>query len=110
MFVRGESPSVPGREVLQQLNPRSTGTSQRRNAQMSAKYVIQMFLLGSVVFALTGDTHSEQVVIELDAGVGVPHHDCSVIDSEEQLVGRAVPLLWALVRGELQHLDRMPIR
>ena len=93
VLVHRERPAVAGCKIFQELNPRSTGTSQRCNAQMSAKYVIQMFLLGSVVFALTGDTHSEQVVIELDAGVGVPNHDCSVIDAEEQLVGRAVPLL-----------------
>ena len=53
--------------------------------------------------------HSEQISVELDASVGVPHYDCGVVDAEKQLVRGAVPLLQALVRRKLQHLYRMPI-
>src|SRR5208283_901397 len=70
-----------------------------------------MLLLGSVVFALSGHVHSEQVAIELEAGVGVPNYDCGVVDTEKQLVvgTGATPLLQALVRRKLQHLHRVPI-
>src|SRR6266536_3774474 len=76
---------------------------------MGTKHIVQMLLLGSVVLALSGHMHSEQVAIELDASVGVPHHDCRMVNAEKQPVCRAVPLLQALVRRKLQHLHRVPI-
>src|SRR2546427_5369308 len=78
---------------------------------MGAKHVVQVLLFGPIVLALSGDVHSEEVAVELDASVGVPHHDGGMVDAEKQLVAGmgAVPLLQTLVRRELQHLYRMPI-
>src|SRR6266550_3133015 len=96
MLIRGERPSISGCEVLQQLNPRSTICAQSCNAQMGAKYVIQMPLLCSIILALAGHAHSEQVAVELQAGLGVPHHDDREIDAEEEFAGRPLPFFWAL--------------
>src|ERR1700758_3305009 len=76
---------------------------------MGAEHVVQMFLLGSVVFTFSGYMHPEQVTVELEAGVNVPDHDCRVVDTEEQLVGRPMPLLETFVRRKLQHLYRVLI-
>src|SRR5207249_11743368 len=110
MFIRGERPSVAGREVLQQLNPGSTICAQSCDAQMGAKYVVQILLLCSIILALAGDAHSEQVPVELEAGLGVPHHDGRVIDAEGEFAGRPVPFFWALIWRELQDLVGMLIR
>src|SRR5262249_7837264 len=93
MFIDGERPSIPGCEVLQQLNPGSGGAAQCSDPQAGAEYVVQVFLLGSVVLALARHTQPKHVPIELKAGIGVPYHNRSVIDTEEQLVGRPVPFL-----------------
>src|SRR5438874_4591178 len=76
---------------------------------MGTKHVVQVLLLGSIVFALPGDLHSQYVAIELDAGVGVPHDDCRMVNTEKQLIRGAVPLVQTLVWREVQHLNRMPI-
>src|SRR5438094_9135271 len=76
---------------------------------MGAKYVVQMLLRCSIILALAGHAHSEQVAVELEAGLGVPHHDGRVIDGEEEFAGRPVPFFCALIRGELKNLYRMLI-
>ena len=68
-----------------------------------------MFLFDPVVLALTRHAHSHQVAIELDAGIGVPHYDCGMVDTEKQLFCWTVPLLQALVGWKLQHLNRVLI-
>src|SRR5438046_5352265 len=110
MFIRGERPSVAGREVLQQLNPGFTICAQSCDAQMGPKYVIQMLMLCSIILALAGHAHSEQVAVELEASLGVPNHDGRVIDAEEKFAGRPVTFFWALIRRELQDLHGMLIR
>src|ERR1700741_2793050 len=76
---------------------------------MGAEHVVQMFLLGSVVFTFSGDLHPQQVTVELEASVSVPDREGRVVDTEKQLVGRPMPLLQTLVRRKLQHLSRMLI-
>src|SRR5206468_211628 len=109
LFVGWERPSVARGKILQQFNPRSACAAQRSDAQVGAKHIVQMLLLGSIVLALSGHMHAEQVAVELNAGVGVRHHYCCMVDTEEQLFRWTVPLLQAFVRRELQHLNRMPI-
>ena len=107
MFVRGEGPSVARRQVVQQLDPRSAGSAQCSDAQMRAKYVVQVLLLGAVVLALAGHMHTKEVAVELDAGVGVPDDDRGVINTEEQFVRGAVPLLRAFVGRKMEDFYRM---
>src|SRR5438094_10615312 len=76
---------------------------------MGAKYVVQMLLRCSIILALAGHAHSEQVAVELEASLGVPHHDGRVIDAEEKFAGRPAPFFWALIRRELQDLHGMLI-
>src|SRR5437773_11060070 len=109
MFIRGERPSVVEREVIQLLNDGSTICAQSCDAQMGAKYVVQVFLLCSIILALAGHAHSQQVAVKLQAGVGVPHHDGSVIDAEKELAVRPVPFCCALIRRELKNLHGMLI-
>src|SRR5438128_10986308 len=91
MLIRGERPSISGCEVLQQLNPRSTICAQSCDAQMGAKYVVQMLLLCSIIIALAGHAHSEQVAVELEAGLGVPHYDGRMIDVWERFAVLPMP-------------------
>src|SRR5205823_12929327 len=107
MFIRGERPSVAGREVLQQLNPGSTICAQSCDAQMGAKYVVQVFLLCSIILALAGHAHSEQVAVKLEAGVSVPHHDGRMIDAEEQFAVLPMPFCSGLMRRELKNITGM---
>lgn len=65
------------------------------------KHVVQVLLLGVVVFALADDLHPERVVIEPQRLVGVADDDRGVIDPEEQPIG-AMPSREPLVGGELQ--------
>ncbi len=109
LFVRGNRPSVARCQILQQFDPRSASAPQCRNAQVSAKHVVQVLLLGSVVLALSGHMQAEQVAVELNAGFGIPHHNCGMVDAEKELVASAVPLLRPLIGRKLQHLNRMPI-
>src|SRR6266567_9574778 len=104
LFVRWERPSVARCQILQQFNSRSSCAAQRSDTQMGTKHIVQMLLLGSVVLALSGHMHSEQVAVEPDAGVGIPHHDCRMVNAEKQPVCGAVPLLQTLVWRKLQYL------
>src|SRR5689334_6145677 len=70
---------------------------------MGAKYVVQVFLLGTVVLALACHVHSEEIAVEPDTGVRVPHYDCGMVDTEEHLVRGTMPLLLALVGREVEH-------
>src|SRR5215469_10726080 len=110
MFVRRERASVTGSQILQQFNSWSACSAQSRDTQMGPKYVIEVLLLGSVVFTLSGYAHSEQVAIEPEAGVRVPHDDGGMVNAEEELICVAMPLLQTLVWRKLQNLHRVLIR
>src|SRR5215469_18976517 len=77
---------------------------------MCTEDVVQMLLLGAIVFALTGDPHAQQIAIKTQACFCVTHHNGGVIDTEEKLVRRPVPFFSSLIRRELQNLERMTIR
>ena len=51
----------------------------------------------------------EHVAIERQAGLRIAHHDGGVVDAPEQPVARRVPLGVALVRRELQQLERVAV-
>src|ERR1700747_1321216 len=87
LFVRWERPSVARCQIFQQFNSRSACGAQSSDAQSGSKHIVQMLLLGSIVLALSGHMHSEQVAVELDTGVAVPHYDCCMVDTEKQLIG-----------------------
>src|SRR5207245_8149709 len=61
----------------------------------------------SIILALAGHAHSEQVAVKLEAGVGVPHHDGRMIDAEEQFAVLPMPFFSALIRRELKNLNGM---
>src|SRR5215469_17283968 len=77
---------------------------------MGTEDVAQMFLLGTVVFALADDPHAQQIAVEVKACFGVVHRNGGVINPEEELVGGPMPFVGSLVRRELQNLKRMTIR
>src|SRR5580765_41021 len=77
---------------------------------MGAKHVVQVLLLGAIVLALSSHMHAKQVAVKLDAGVRIPHNDGGMVDTQKKLIRGTVPLLQALIRRELQHLNRMAIR
>src|ERR1700747_2046417 len=76
---------------------------------MCTEDVVQMFLLGAVVFAFAGDSQSQQIAIKAQARFCVSHNDCSVINSEKELVGVPMPFLLSLIRRELQNLKWMAV-
>src|SRR5271165_4055112 len=76
---------------------------------MSAEDIVQVLLLGAVVFAFTNNMHSEQITVEGDAGVGVGDDDCRVVDPQEQTIG-GMPFRESLVGWELEGLQDVSIR
>ena len=48
-----------------------------------AEDVVQVLLLGAVVFAFPGDAHAQRVFVEAQAGVGVTDDDSRAIDSKK---------------------------
>src|SRR6266849_412378 len=77
---------------------------------MRPQDVVQMFLLGAIVLAFSGDAHSQEIAVEPEAGIGIPYHDGSVIDAHRELIGRTVPFLQTLVGRKLQYFDGMSVR
>ncbi len=87
-LIGREGASITRREVFQQLDAGASCCPQCRNPQMRPKNVVQMFLFSAVIFAFPGDAHSQEVAVELEAGIGIRNHDRGVINAKKQLVGR----------------------
>jgi hypothetical protein len=69
-----------------------------------------MFLLGTVVFALTDDPHAQQIAIKVQALFCIAYHYGGVITPKEELVGGLVPFFSSLIWRELENLKRLTIR
>src|SRR5215510_7091611 len=76
---------------------------------MRSEYVVQVLLLVTVVFTFTGNVQSQEIAIELDAGIRIAHDNRRVIDPQEEFVRGLVPLGQSLVRRELQDFHRMSV-
>src|SRR5438270_4977597 len=76
---------------------------------MCSKHIVQVFLLSSIVLALTHDSHAEQVPVKLKARFCVVHHNGSVINSKEQFRRRSAPFSKTFVWWKLQDLQWVPI-
>ena len=77
---------------------------------MGAKHIIKVFLLCSVVFALSGNSQTEQIAVELEACICVRDRDGRVIDPEKQAVSPAMPLRISLALWKLEDFNRVLIR
>src|SRR5258706_15088456 len=85
-------------DVFKELDAGSTLRSQRGDAEPSAKHLIQVFLFRAVVLSATGDTHPEQISVKREAPLRVADDDGGVVDAEEE-VGRRLLPLWAAFTG-----------
>ena len=108
-LVGGIGPAVARGQVLEELDARAGGGAEAGDVQPGALHVVQVLLLGPEVHALAGHPEAEHVAVERQARLGVAHHDGGVVDAEEQPVARRVPLRIALVRRELQDLERVAV-
>ncbi len=68
-----------------------------------------MFLFNALVVAFPGHPQSQQIAVEGEAPIGIPHHDGGVIDAEEEGLP-VLPARVALIGRELQNLERMAVR
>src|SRR5712692_1194920 len=106
-LINGEEAPVARTQVFQEFDTRSGRSTQRGDAEMRAEHIVQMFLLGAIVFACSRDSQTEQLAIELEAGVGVGDHDGGVVDPQKEPVVGALPLRSTFTIGELQNLHGM---
>ena len=84
-------PAVARRKIFKQLDTWTFCRPKRGDPEPGAEHVVQMFLFDVVVFALTGDLHSERVPIKAQRCVGVVDDDCGVIDPEEHVLRCLMP-------------------
>src|SRR5271166_5083863 len=77
---------------------------------MGAEHIIEVFLLCSVVFALSGNSQTEQIAVELEACIRVRDGDGRVIDPEKQAVIVAMPFRISLALWKLEDFNRVLIR
>src|SRR5271166_825721 len=77
---------------------------------MGAEHIIKVFLLCSVVIALAGNSQTEQIAVELEAGIRVRDGDGRVIDPEKQAVVAAMPFRISLALWKFEDFDRVLIR
>src|SRR5436309_6830843 len=78
--------------------------------QPGSEDIVQMFLLRTVVLALSGHSHSEYVTVELQTAVGIPYDDRRVINAKEHFVAWTMPFVQALVRRKLENFHRVTVR
>src|SRR5271167_4164465 len=76
---------------------------------MGAEHIIEVFLLWSVVFALSGNSQTEQIAVELEAYIRVRDGDGRVIDPEKQAVSAAMPFRIPLALWKLEDFNRVLI-
>src|SRR4051812_41480901 len=76
---------------------------------MSSENIVEVRLLGAVIFALAYDAHAKQFAIKAQAGVGIANHNRSMVDSEEKIARSAMPLCCALPGRKLQDFKRVAI-
>src|SRR5713101_1631458 len=77
---------------------------------MGAEYIIEVFLLCSVVFALSRNPQTEQIAVEPEACICVRDGDGRVIDPEKQAVSAAMPFRISLALRKLEDFNRVLIR
>ena len=77
---------------------------------MGAEYIIEVFLLCSVVFALSGHPQTEQIAVELEACICVRDGDGRMIDPEKEAFTAAMPFRISLALWKLEDFNRVLIR
>src|SRR5262249_37566376 len=83
MDVRRSRSSITRREIFQKLNAWSGSGAHPGYEQMRSKDLVQMFLLGSEVFALARFAQPKEVLIKLETCVRVRNSNGRMIDAEE---------------------------
>src|SRR5262249_30200168 len=102
--------SVARRQILEELDSRSGGGSERGDVQPRTEHIVQPFLLRAVVLAAAHDTKTERITIAGETPIGVRYHDRRVIDAEKEPARRTVPAPIALVRRKPEDLEEVAVR
>src|SRR5215472_3093584 len=110
MFIEGEGPSIAGTQILQKLNSGAGGRSQGSDAKVRTEHVVQVFLLRTVIFALSGNPQTKKIAIKLEARVGVGNGDRGMVNPQEDAVARMVPLGITLPLGKPKDFNGMFVR
>src|SRR5271165_24761 len=107
VLINWKGAPITRAQVLQEFDSGPGRGAQRGDSEMSAEHIIKVFLLGSVVFALSSYSQAEQVAVEPEAGIRVRYGDGRVIDSEKQTVSVAMPLWISLALWKLEDFNRV---
>src|SRR6266481_495906 len=107
--IRNHWAAVARREILEKFDAGPGRSAKARDPQASAKYIVQMLLLGTVVLAFSCDAHAQRIAIELQAHVCVGNNDRGVIDAEKQFIVSLVPPRIALVQGKLENFEKVTV-
>src|SRR6266849_6134763 len=107
VFIDRNRAAVARAQVFEQFDSRAGRCPQCSDPQPRAENIVEMLLLGSIVFARSRDSQAEQIVIEPKTGVGVGDHDGGVVDSQKQPVACVLPPGITFTLGELQNLHGM---
>src|SRR5215471_5356171 len=110
MFIQGEGPPIAGAQILQKLNSGAGGRSQGSDTKVRTEDVVQVFLLRTVIFALSGNPQTKKIAIKLEARFRVGNCDCGVINSEKKAAIKTMPLGITLPFGEPEDFDGMLVR
>ena len=83
MNVVRPGPTIPRRQIFEELNTGAGTRPHPGDAKMRAEYLVQMLLLRSEVFTLARFAQSEKILIELQTRICIRDPDGSVIDAEK---------------------------
>lgn len=72
--------------------------------------MVQTFLFWPVVLTSTNDFETEDITIEPQTHVGIPHDDRRMVNTQEQPVCLPMPPGMALSGGKLQDFEDMAVR
>ena len=71
MNVARPRPTIPRRQIFEELNTRAAARPHPGDAKMRAEYLVQMLLLRSEVFTFARFAQSEKIPIELQTRICV---------------------------------------
>src|SRR5688572_18065441 len=108
--IRRIRAAVSRREVFEKFDAGSRRGAQCGDPQTRPEYVVQTFLLGTVVLTLAGNLKAKHIAIEPQAGLCVGNNDRGVIYSQKEPALGALPLRIPLAGGEREDLEGMAVR
>ena len=93
--VARQRTSVARREIFQQFDTRPGCRSQCCNAQSRTKHVVEMLLLGAVVFTFADDRQAQQIAVKAQARVGICVRQLPC-DRCREIIDPTVDAIWSL--------------